>query len=180
MRAGLAMYFEIIDRPDAQALVARLVAALELDWFVNVQFIGEHLLEINPRISTIVYQDDLNLPWLAVRRALGEITDDERARRSRPADADRPPRHALLRAEQPPSTRDRPATTGSDRPPGRALIRTPSARSRSRCSRSHPGTRPPDALTTRCAGSAPSAARHDAADRAGPPPAGPAHSAIRP
>ena len=37
-------------------------AELRLDWFVNVQFIGEHLLEINPRISTIVYQDDLNLP----------------------------------------------------------------------------------------------------------------------
>ena len=53
--------------------------ALELDWFVNVQFIGEHLLEINPRISTIVYQDDLNLPYLGVKRALGEVSDDELA-----------------------------------------------------------------------------------------------------
>ena len=44
-----------------------------------MQFIGEHLLEINPRISTIVYQEDLNLPWLAVRRALGELDDEQLA-----------------------------------------------------------------------------------------------------
>ena len=44
-------------------------------------------LEINPRISTIVYQDDLNLAYLGVRRALGEISDEELrafARRIRP------------------------------------------------------------------------------------------------
>jgi hypothetical protein len=35
------------------------------------------VIEINPRISTVVYQDDLNLPWLGVKRALGEISDDE-------------------------------------------------------------------------------------------------------
>jgi carbamoyl-phosphate synthase large subunit len=69
MRAGLAMYFE--------TAAQRLVAALELDWFVNVQFIGDHLLEINPRISTIVYQDDLNLPYLAVRHALGELDEEQ-------------------------------------------------------------------------------------------------------
>ncbi len=50
---------------------------LELDWFVNVQFIGEHLLEINPRISTIVYQEDLNLPYLAVRHAVGELDEEQ-------------------------------------------------------------------------------------------------------
>ena len=37
------------------------------------------MIEVNPRISTIVYQEDLNLPWLAVKRALGEISDDELA-----------------------------------------------------------------------------------------------------
>ena len=63
MRAGLAMYFET-RRPARSSRPPRgaSCAELGLDWFVNVQFIGEHLLEINPRISTIVYQDDLNLP----------------------------------------------------------------------------------------------------------------------
>src|SRR4029077_13880529 len=77
MRAGLAMYFETAAQPELEAAARRLVAARELDWCVNVQFIGEHLLEINPRISTIVYQDDLNLPYLAVRHALGELDEEQ-------------------------------------------------------------------------------------------------------
>ena len=35
------------------------------------------MIEINPRISTVVYQEDLNLPYLGVKRALGEISDEE-------------------------------------------------------------------------------------------------------
>ena len=35
------------------------------------------MIEVNPRISTIVYQDDLDLPYLGVKRALGEISDEE-------------------------------------------------------------------------------------------------------
>jgi carbamoyl-phosphate synthase large subunit len=77
MRAGLAMYFETASQPELEAAARRLVRELELDWFVNVQFIGRHLLEINPRISTIVYQDDLNLPYLAVRHALGELDEEQ-------------------------------------------------------------------------------------------------------
>ena len=43
------------------------------------QLVGEQVIEINPRISTIVYQEDLNIPWLGVKRALGEISDEELA-----------------------------------------------------------------------------------------------------
>ena len=35
------------------------------------------MIEINPRISTVVYQEDLNIPYLGVKRALGEISADE-------------------------------------------------------------------------------------------------------
>jgi hypothetical protein len=41
--------------------------------------VGEQVIEINPRISTVVYQEDLNLPYLGVKRALGEIGDEELA-----------------------------------------------------------------------------------------------------
>ena len=44
---------------------------LRLDHFFNVQLVGDRVIEINPRISTIVYQPDFNLPWLGVRYALG-------------------------------------------------------------------------------------------------------------
>jgi carbamoyl-phosphate synthase large subunit len=79
MRAGLAMEFETLDAPDLMATAASIVAELDLDHFFNIQLVGEHVIEINPRISTIVYQEDLNLPWLGVKHALGEIGPDELA-----------------------------------------------------------------------------------------------------
>ena len=77
MRAGLAMFFETLEDPALMDIAAKIVAELELDHFFNIQLVGEHVIEINPRISTIVYQEDLNLPYLGVKRALGELPDDE-------------------------------------------------------------------------------------------------------
>jgi carbamoyl-phosphate synthase large subunit len=77
MRAGLAMFFETLEDQALMDTAAKIVAELELDHFFNIQLVGEHVIEINPRISTIVYQDDLNLPYLGVKRALGELPDEE-------------------------------------------------------------------------------------------------------
>ena len=55
----------------------KIVAELGLDHFYNIQLVGEHVIEINPRISTIVYQEDLNLAWLGIKHALGEVTAEE-------------------------------------------------------------------------------------------------------
>jgi carbamoyl-phosphate synthase large subunit len=77
MRAGLAMYFETLDDPDLMDVAARIVAELGLDHFFNIQLVGDHVIEINPRISTIVYQEDLNLPYLGIKHALGEISEEE-------------------------------------------------------------------------------------------------------
>ncbi|HZC30972.1 MAG TPA: ATP-grasp domain-containing protein, partial [Gaiellaceae bacterium] len=77
MRAGLAMYFVTLEDAGLMELSERIVRELAIEWFFNVQLVGDKVIEVNPRISTIVYQDDLNLPWLGVKRALGEISDDE-------------------------------------------------------------------------------------------------------
>jgi hypothetical protein len=79
MRAGLAMYFVTLDDDELMATADTLVRELAIEHFFNIQLVGEHVIEINPRISTIVYQDDLNLPYLGVKRALGEISDEELA-----------------------------------------------------------------------------------------------------
>jgi len=79
MRAGLAMYFVTLDDPALMEVADRIVRAFRIEWFYNIQLVGDYVIEINPRISTIVYQDDLNLPYLGVKRALGEISDDELA-----------------------------------------------------------------------------------------------------
>jgi len=79
MRAGLAMYFVTLDDPELMEIADRIVRELRIEWFFNIQLVGDRVIEVNPRISTIVYQEDLNLPWLGVKRALGEISDDELA-----------------------------------------------------------------------------------------------------
>jgi len=97
MRAGLAMYFETREDPDLMEVGARIVAELELDHFFNIQLVGDRVIEVNPRISTIVYQEDLNLPYLGVKHALGEITADELAAL---AERVRPSRRALRYFDQ--------------------------------------------------------------------------------
>src|SRR5213080_880341 len=77
MRAGLAMYFVTLDDPELMRICDAIVQELGIEHFFNIQLVGEHVIEINPRISTVVYQEDLNLPYLGVKRALGEISDDE-------------------------------------------------------------------------------------------------------
>jgi carbamoyl-phosphate synthase large subunit len=79
MRAGLAMYFVTLDDPHLMEIAERLVAELEIEHFFNIQLVGEQVIEINPRISTVVYQEDLNIPYLGVKHALGEISDEELA-----------------------------------------------------------------------------------------------------
>jgi carbamoyl-phosphate synthase large subunit len=77
MRAGLAMYFETLDDPGLMETARALVRELRISHFFNIQLVGECVIEINPRISTIVYQEDLNLAYLGVKHALGEIGDEE-------------------------------------------------------------------------------------------------------
>jgi hypothetical protein len=79
MRAGLAMYFVTLEDPALMETADKIVRELHIEWFFNIQLVGDYVIEINPRISTIVYQEDLNLPWLGVKRALGEISDEELA-----------------------------------------------------------------------------------------------------
>jgi carbamoyl-phosphate synthase large subunit len=97
MRAGLAMYFETLLDDDLVALARTIVDELRIDHFFNIQLVGEQVIEINPRISTIVYQEDLNLPYLGVRRALGEVSDEELAALASRA---RPTRRALRYFDQ--------------------------------------------------------------------------------
>ena len=87
MRAGLAMYFRTLEDEGLMQVASRIVGALSLDHFFNIQLVGDVVIEVNPRISTVVYQEDLNIPYLGLKRALGEIDAEELAayaRRIRP------------------------------------------------------------------------------------------------
>ena len=109
------------------------------------------MIEINPRISTIVYQEDLNLPYLGVKRALGEISDEE-LRALRAADPARRGRRcatstrssgtrvsghadAVLHPEPPPTHGDEDARGAwpPDWPTGQSSRRAPRRVDDSRC-----------------------------------------------
>jgi carbamoyl-phosphate synthase large subunit len=79
MRAGLAMYFETLNNHWLLEVAQRIVAELGIEHFFNIQLVGDYVIEINPRISTIVYQEDLNLPYLGIKQAIGEISHEELA-----------------------------------------------------------------------------------------------------
>lgn len=97
MRAGLAMYFETLDDLGLMGIAATIVAELRLDHFFNIQLVGEQVIEVNPRISTIVYQEDLNLPYLGIKHVLGEISVEELGRLAARV---RPTRRALRYFDQ--------------------------------------------------------------------------------
>jgi carbamoyl-phosphate synthase large subunit len=97
MRAGLAMYFETLNDHWLLEVAQRIVSELGIEYFFNIQLVGDYVIEINPRISTVVYQEDLNLPYLGVKSALGEISHEELAQLSARV---RPTRRALRYFDQ--------------------------------------------------------------------------------
>ena len=97
MRAGLAMYFETLRDPALMDVAARIVGELRIEHFFNIQLVGEQVIEVNPRISTVVYQENLNLPYLGVKHALGEISDEALAAHAARV---RPTRRALRYFDQ--------------------------------------------------------------------------------
>jgi carbamoyl-phosphate synthase large subunit len=75
IKAGLAMYFETVDSPELWHYGRVVAQRLGLDYFANIQFKGEHLLEVNPRVSTFVHQEDFNMPYLGLKYVLGEVDE---------------------------------------------------------------------------------------------------------
>ena len=82
-RWGVIVRGELLDRPDLIAYSRAILRAIPLSYCVNLQFRGEKLIEINPRVSSFIYQPDLIQPYLAVKLVLGEISEAElRAKQS--------------------------------------------------------------------------------------------------
>jgi hypothetical protein len=55
----------------------KILESIPLSYCVNIQFIDDKLIEINPRVSSFIYQKDLISPYLAIKLALHEITPEE-------------------------------------------------------------------------------------------------------
>jgi len=76
-RWGVVVKSELVDRPDLVAQTREILKAIPLSYNTNIQFIGDKLIEINPRVSTFIYQEDLVPPYVAIQLALGELSPDD-------------------------------------------------------------------------------------------------------
>jgi len=76
-RWGVIVRGELIRRPDLVEQTRAILKAIPLSYCNNIQFIGDQLIEINPRVSSFIYQENLVAPYLAVKFILGEISKEE-------------------------------------------------------------------------------------------------------
>lgn len=76
-RAGVITSGELVKREDIELSCRKIIQELPLDYNACIQFIGTKLIEINTRVSTFIYQDDMIEPYLSIQLALGEISKDE-------------------------------------------------------------------------------------------------------
>jgi len=76
-RWGIIVKGELVYRPALVEICDKIIHTVGLSYNVGLQFIGNKIIEINPRPSTFIYQDDLIEPYLAIKLALGEISHDE-------------------------------------------------------------------------------------------------------
>ena len=77
IRSGLAMYFRIIENNDLVNASKRIIRELDFNYFINIQFKGGKLMEINPRVSTFLHAPDFNMPYLGLKHFLGECSSED-------------------------------------------------------------------------------------------------------
>jgi len=76
-RWGVIVRGELIKDEEILKQTKKILKAIPLSYCVNIQFIENKLIEINPRVSTFIYQKNMIAPYLSIKLALGEITKDE-------------------------------------------------------------------------------------------------------
>lgn len=76
-RGGVITEGQQVSRPELDRAIRAIVAEVPLKYNFGIQFIGIGLVEINPRLSTFLYQNDWVEPYFAIKLALGEFTTDD-------------------------------------------------------------------------------------------------------
>lgn len=76
-RAGVITSGELVNRPEIVSSCKKIIETLPLDYNACFQFIDNHLIEINTRVSTFIYQDNMIEPYLSIKLALGEYNKED-------------------------------------------------------------------------------------------------------
>ena len=76
-RWGVIVRGELVKNEGLIEQTKDILKNIPLSYCVNIQFIEDKLIEINPRVSTFIYQKNLIAPYLSIKLALGEITREQ-------------------------------------------------------------------------------------------------------
>lgn len=76
-RWGIITNGELVDSPRHIELCEKIIKEFGLSYNISIQFIDEYIIEINPRTSTYIYGPGFNEPYMAVKLALGEMSNDD-------------------------------------------------------------------------------------------------------
>lgn len=76
-RWGVIVKGELVEKPDLVEQTRKILSSIDLSYCTNIQFIDDKLIEINPRVSTFIYQENLIAPYLSLKLALNELNPEE-------------------------------------------------------------------------------------------------------
>ena len=74
---GLSSKGVLVDSPYHVEMCKKITKELGLKYCNGIQFIGDKVIEVNPRLSTYIYGDDFCEPYIAIKMMLGELTDSQ-------------------------------------------------------------------------------------------------------
>jgi len=74
---GLSSKGVLVDSPYHVEMCKKITKELGLKYCNGIQFKGNKVIEVNPRLSTYIYDKDFCEPYIAIKMLLGELTNDE-------------------------------------------------------------------------------------------------------
>lgn len=76
-RGGVITKGELVYEPQIMEYCQKIIEKIPLTYNSCFQFIDGYLIEINTRVSTYIYQEDLIEPYITIKLALGEYSKDD-------------------------------------------------------------------------------------------------------
>ncbi len=76
-RGGVITKGELVYEPEIIEYCKKIIEKIPLTYNSCFQFIDGYLIEINTRVSTFIYQDNLIEPYISIKMALGEYTKED-------------------------------------------------------------------------------------------------------
>lgn len=76
-RWGVITVGELINNEQIEEYCSKIIKEFNLSYNISIQFKGNYIIEVNPRTSTYIYASDFIEPYMAIKLALGEISNEE-------------------------------------------------------------------------------------------------------